>query len=463
MDDASVIEDGGPTSLGSSPSDDLLRALADTGGGDVERLVPGARLGRFRIEAILGRGGMGVVYAARDEELERDVAIKVLHERHVARAERRRRFLREAKAAAAVSHPNVAHILEVGEGPEGVYLVFEKVVGLTLRAHTRAKAPEGTLPFVEILEIGRAIARGLAAAHDAGIVHRDLKPDNVLVGAAGEIKILDFGLAKWSGPRATTEANDDDHVPSVLTVEGDILGSPGYMSPEQALGQPTSLPTDVFSLGVVLFELATGERPFTGSTPMETIVATTRDAAPDPCDARRSRPALPRAFGQLVQACLSKAPSGRPDVRAVEQGLARCLAERGTLAPERRLALVSGMVLAVGGAAALLVTVPPSPSRARSATADVALIGSAIAPSATSAVPVEMAPRPPISSAPLSFGAGTSEASPSLPAERRSVVEPPRAPTSAPRRTQATGAAVTAPPRAPLASSTSDPSFSERK
>ncbi|MBL9107647.1 MAG: serine/threonine protein kinase, partial [Myxococcales bacterium] len=286
-------------SLGSSPSDVFLRELADTGGVTGEALVPGAVLDRFVVRRLLGRGGMGVVYEARDERLGRDVAIKLLDARHVDRPERRKRFAREARAAAAVTHPNVARVLEVGDGDAGTYLVFELVPGPTLRA----LLAEGPLPVARCAEIGAALAGALAAAHEAGVVHRDLKPENVIVEGGVTPKILDFGLAKVSVPEGSGSGSD------VVTVEGHVLGSPGYMSPEQALGKPCGPASDVFSLGVVLFELATGKRPFSGTTAMEAIVSTTRDAAPDAC---ALRPELPRAFAALVASCLAKEPAARP-------------------------------------------------------------------------------------------------------------------------------------------------------
>jgi serine/threonine-protein kinase len=294
-----------------------LRELADTGGATSEPLVPGATLDRFVVRRMLGRGGMGVVYEARDERLGRDVAIKLLDSRHVDRPERRKRFAREARAAAAVTHPNVARVLEVGDGDTGTYLVFELVPGPTLRA----LLAEGPLPVARCAEIGAALAAALAAAHEAGVVHRDLKPENVIVEGGITPKILDFGLAKVSVPEGSGSGSD------VVTVEGHVLGSPGYMSPEQALGKPCGPASDVFSLGVVLFELLTGRRPFSGVTAMEAIVATTRDDAPD---ARDLRPDLPQAFAHIVASCLAKDPDARPTAKELEARLSAPLD-----APER--------------------------------------------------------------------------------------------------------------------------------
>lgn len=312
-------------------SDELLRRLARTGADELTtELVPGEAVDRFVVARVIGRGGMGVVYEARDERLGRAVALKVVSGHRAASPERKRRFLREAKAAAAVAHANVARLLEVGEHDASAYLVFEYVEGRTLRALLR----DGPVPFAEVVRIGRELSLGLAAAHSAGIVHRDVKPENVILDAAGIVKILDFGLAKWGAEGAPREASE------VLTAEGVVLGSPGYMSPEQALGKPTDAATDVFSLGVVLFELATGARPFHGVTAMEAIVSTTRDVVPDPRERRRS---LPRGFARLVRRCLDKRPERRPRVEEVVRELERLPLH----APRTSRLAVAGVVVVV--------------------------------------------------------------------------------------------------------------------
>ncbi len=327
--------------LDTGDSDSFLRELADTGGDTVlPELVPGEHVDRFVVHGVIGRGGMGVVYRAEDEELRRTVALKVLNGQHGARRDRQKRFLREAKAAAAVTHPNVARILEVGEHAKGTYLVFEYVDGCTLRSRIR----EGALPFSEVSRIGQELARGLAAAHAAGIVHRDMKPENVLLDASGTVKILDFGLAKWESVKTKTPLVSD-----VVTAEGHVLGSPGYMSPEQALGKPMGPATDTFSLGIVLFELATGERPFRGDTPMEAIVSATRDAVPDP---RNRQKGLPRAFARLVRRCLDKAPEKRPSAEDIANELARMPRDEGTT--RRRVATFGVGMFAMVGLVAIL-------------------------------------------------------------------------------------------------------------
>jgi len=218
-------------------------------------LVPGARLGPYRVVDLLGRGGMGVVYRAVDTRLSREVALKVLPG-SVAGDERRRRFLREARSAAAINHPNVATIYEVGEVDDHVFLAMELVEGETLRVRIAA----GALGIDEGARIAREIARGLAPAHAKGIVHRDLKPENVMLTALGDVKVLDFGLAKLRAPSGGTPDESLAHR-ETETREGAVMGTPAYMAPEQAMGAAVDARADVFALGIVLYEMVTGVRP----------------------------------------------------------------------------------------------------------------------------------------------------------------------------------------------------------
>ncbi|HQY63100.1 MAG: serine/threonine protein kinase [Myxococcales bacterium] len=375
-------------------SDELLRRLASTGVHErlTPELVPGEAVDRFVVVRVLGRGGMGVVYEARDERLGRAVALKVVSGHGAASPDRKRRFLREAKAAAAVAHANVARLLEVGEHDSSAYLVFEYVEGRTLRALLR----QGPVPFAEVVRIGRELALGLVAAHAAGVVHRDVKPENVILDATGMVKILDFGLAKWGEEGAPREVSE------VLTAEGVVLGSPGYMSPEQALGKPTDAATDVFSLGVVLFELATGERPFQGVTAMEAIVSTTRDVVPDPRGLRRS---IPGAFARLALRCLDKRPERRPRVEQVARELERLPLRRGPSAARLTVAgglalVVLGGTLGMGARAArhsspvVAVSEPPSPPALPAASPASAAEGPPVAPSTIAASDVAPAGPP---------------------------------------------------------------------
>ncbi|MBS2020648.1 MAG: protein kinase [Deltaproteobacteria bacterium] len=450
----SDLEETVGSDLRSTASDELLRELADTGSAPpIVELESGSRIDRFRIEGVIGRGGMGVVYDAHDERLDRRVALKVLHPHLVGHAERRTRFSREAKAAAAVDHPNVARILEVGDGESGAYLVFEKVEGRTLRSAVRA----GSLPIDRLVEMGVQIASGLASAHASGIVHRDLKPENIVLDAAGVVKILDFGLAKTSRDEDAVGAEGE-----VLTREGIVLGSPGYMSPEQALGKPTSRASDVFSLGVVLFELATGVRPFKGGTAMESIVATTRDRAPDPTTLRRD---LPRAFGRLVERCLAKDPEQRPSARDVADSLLACRdRERSPLARRGPWIALAGSIALLGGLALrrapaegpkpgdrvvsepnASVVVPPSPASVRSA-----------ALSATSEP--TLAPSALVTARAIASAAGPSRVEAS--SARGSAAGVPRGSTAA---TAMATAAAAPQPIAPSPSRSDEPSFAERK
>src|SRR5512139_3453214 len=218
-------------------------------------LEPGASLGPYVVVAPLGSGGMGEVYRARDERLGRDVAVKVLPAALAGDPERLRRFANEARAAAAISHPNVLAVYDV-ETAGTPYVVFELLEGETLREHLSG----GAVAPARAAEIAAQVARGLAAAHDKGIVHRDLKPDNVFLTRDGQVKILDFGLAR------VLEAPSGADLTAAPTLErtaaGTILGTSGYMSPEQVRGLPAEPRSDVFALGILLYEMLTGQRAF---------------------------------------------------------------------------------------------------------------------------------------------------------------------------------------------------------
>jgi serine/threonine-protein kinase len=320
MDDGPASERKG--GAGQAPEEGLLSTLDAAGPitpdpflAEVARIperasVPGAdpmprvgdALGHFVVLGELGRGGMGVVYVAEDSALRRKVALKVmpLHDD----AERRRRFQREARAAAALSHPGIATIYEVGEDRGRVFIAMELVRGETLRSRLEQR-PEAdrALPLEEALRVAHAIALPLARAHEAGVVHRDLKPENVVVAQDGAIKLLDFGLAKL-----TDATLPEPESGTATTQEGRILGTPGYMSPEQARGQPVDARSDVFSFGVMLYEMLTGRRPFTAASTMELFAALDRD---DPAPPSRENPRVPEALERVVLRCLAKAPAAR--------------------------------------------------------------------------------------------------------------------------------------------------------
>jgi dipeptidyl aminopeptidase/acylaminoacyl peptidase len=269
---------------------------------EASRLVPGARLGPYEIVALLDRGGMGEVYRARDVRLSRDVALKVLHADFAADAERVRRFEQEAKAAGALNHPNILAVYDTGESEGSPYIVTELLEGETLRE----RLGTGGLGVRRAVEYAAQVARGLAAAHERGIVHRDLKPENLFVTKDGLVKILDFGIAKLGrageeglGTRAETLSN---------TSPGTVLGTMGYMSPEQARGLAAGHRSDVFSLGAVLFEMLTGRRAFKGATPADTLSAILRE---DPTEGILTASELPAGLLRVVRRCLEKAPEDR--------------------------------------------------------------------------------------------------------------------------------------------------------
>jgi serine/threonine-protein kinase len=270
-----------------------------------ERADPAA-IAHFRILGRLGAGGMGVVYRAEDETLRRTVALKILPDTG-ADTETKQRFLREARSAAAITHPNVAMIHQVGEADGRLYIAMELVEGESLRA----RLGRGRIEPSAAIELAVQVARGLAAAHDKGIVHRDLKPENVMITPAGLVKLLDFGLAKAGAERAAPARAEDAlaRTETLVTAEaGRIMGTPEYMSPEQALGEWVDVRSDVFSFGVVLYEMLAGTRPFSGTTTGALLVAIARDPPPA---LRALAPEVEEATEAVVARCLAKAPPAR--------------------------------------------------------------------------------------------------------------------------------------------------------
>ncbi|HJW13063.1 MAG TPA: protein kinase [Thermoanaerobaculia bacterium] len=261
----------------------------------------GAKLGPYEILAPLGAGGMGEVYRARDGRLGRDVAVKVLPEKFTTDAEAVARFEREAFAVAALSHPNILSIFDFGQEGAVSFVVTELLEGETLRG----KLAAGPLPARKAADYAAQIARGLSAAHSRGVVHRDLKPENLFVTKDGFLKILDFGLA-----RRTTAGGDETNADTLvaLTEPGVVLGTVGYMSPEQVRGEATDARSDIFSFGAVLFEMLSGLRPFRRDSPAETLTAILRDEPPEmPEETRLASPALER----IARRCLEKNPESR--------------------------------------------------------------------------------------------------------------------------------------------------------
>ncbi len=261
----------------------------------------GRRIGPYVIVSQLGRGGMGEVFLAEDTKLERKVALKVLPAVFTKNPDRLRRFEREAKAASALNHPNILTIHEIGEDGGAHYIVSEFVEGETLRAIIK----RGGLAVSHATGIAIQIAGALSLAHEAGIIHRDIKPENVMVRPDGLVKILDFGLAKLTEqPASTVVADSQTAAPAPLSTEsGVVMGTVSYMSPEQARGQKVDHRTDIFSLGVMLYEMIAGCRPFAGAT-MSDEMAALLIAEPPPL--RKHRAETPAALERIVSKCLAK-------------------------------------------------------------------------------------------------------------------------------------------------------------
>ncbi|MDP9263560.1 MAG: serine/threonine protein kinase [Acidobacteriota bacterium] len=264
----------------------------------------GTVFGNYRIDDKLGEGGMGVVYRATDTELGRSVAIKtLLTDPHLDQEGLSARFLREAKAASRLQHPCIVTIHHFGVEGNTRYIVMEYVEGKTLKKIIGNEP----MPINSLLEIAIQVADGLAMAHEKGVIHRDMKAENIMVTPRGQVKILDFGLAKLNEPESHTASDDAETV--YKTQEGLAIGTVSHMSPEQALGRDVSDRSDVFSFGVVLYEMATGKMPFSGSSAQVTL-ARILDAEPQPVT--RLNPDLPPELDVLIRHCLSKNKNYRP-------------------------------------------------------------------------------------------------------------------------------------------------------
>ncbi len=260
-----------------------------------DALAPGSNIAHYRVVSQLGEGGMGTVYLADDTRLGRRVALKVLPARLAADPERMQRFVQEARLASALTHPNVAYIYEIGDqGKDGGlrFLAMEYVEGEPLSVRLN----RGPLPLSELLSIGAQVADALDDAHSKGIVHRDIKPSNLMITPRGYVKVLDFGLAKLEAPRTRDETQ-------LITNAGTVLGTVAYMSPEQALGRDLDHRTDLFSLGVVLYEMAAARLPFSGATVSETIA---RILNSQPEALARFNYDIPEGLDRVVRKCLEK-------------------------------------------------------------------------------------------------------------------------------------------------------------
>lgn len=264
----------------------------------------GQMLGRYEIVGLLGAGGMGEVYRARDHELDREVAVKILPEGAWEDTKRLERFEREAKIVAGLSHPNILPLFDFGREGQVVFIVSELLEGKTLREHLSAR--KKLLPLEDAIDIATAAAAGLGAAHANGIVHRDIKPENILLTKDRTLKILDFGVARQSPSDPGTGIPDVSE--STLTGPGTLIGTTGYMSPEQLRGQTVDARSDVFSLGCVVYEMITGERAFAGKTAADRMTAVLRTDPTPPSSIRNN---LPTAIDQIVSRCLAKDPNER--------------------------------------------------------------------------------------------------------------------------------------------------------
>lgn len=319
---------------------------ATQAGPEASALSPGARFGLYEILSLIGSGGMGEVYRARDTRLGRDVAIKVLPGKLSSNRERLDRFEQEARSASALNHPNIVTIYELGQVDSTHYIAMEMVEGKALREVLAS----GPIPIQEVIQIAAQVAEGLAKAHEAGIIHRDLKPGNLMITQDGLVKILDFGLAKLtvgSGPapapqtREHPEGASQEDMPTLAgpsTHPGMILGTIGYMSPEQACGRPLDSRSDQFSMGLVLYEMLTGKRAFHKCTEAETLAAILRDE-PEPIGVLN--PEAPAPLCWAVERCLAKEPEKRyastrdlaRDLAAIREGLSERPPERVEIHP----------------------------------------------------------------------------------------------------------------------------------
>jgi serine/threonine protein kinase len=320
--------------------------------------VPGQQLGQYRIEKKIGQGGMGAVYLATDVRLDRQVAVKVLTADLTADEERRQRFRQEATLAAALTHPNIATVHDIGEQDGATYMVMEYVRGEPLRE----LIGDEPLSVERTLDVAAGIAAGLARAHREGILHRDLKPDNVVLTTEGIPKILDFGLGKLigeSGPAPGAIVSEMETMTAegspYVTRAGQILGTLAYMSPEQVQGRPVDARTDVFSFGVLLYEMLAAERPFVGESNLDTVSAILRD---EPAPLGEAQQDVPRELQEILARCLAKEPHKRfPSGQELYEAIATL--KRRLETPEAGLGALlrrPGPLVAVGLLPALIVT-----------------------------------------------------------------------------------------------------------
>src|ERR1700690_4056492 len=267
-------------------------------------LTSGTKLGPYEIVALIGAGGMGEVYRARDTRLGREVALKILPEFFSRDADRLRRFEQEARGVAALNHPNILAIHDIGEHDGSPFIVSELLEGSTLRAELE----RGPLPPRKASDYAAQIAQGLAAAHDKSIIHRDLKPENIFLTKEGRVKILDFGLAKLAPNARGAKQSDGLTLTSSPTEAGMVMGTAGYMAPEQVRGSAVDSRTDIFAFGAVLYEMVSGERAFRRETPAETMTAILKEDPPELSEL--GQPVSP-GLERIGRRCLEKQPEQR--------------------------------------------------------------------------------------------------------------------------------------------------------
>ncbi|MBK8811185.1 MAG: serine/threonine-protein kinase [Acidobacteria bacterium] len=296
-----LAADSGVDSLIDSSPKSLVRDAfsAQAAESDDAESVIGSEIDQYRIVSLIGEGGMGKVYLARDGQLERNVAVKFLSERFASDRLRRERFFREAKSASALNHPNILTVHEIGEFRNTFFIVTEFVRGETLKDRLKSETP----PIGTAIDIATQIASALAAAHEAGIVHRDIKPDNVMIREDRLVKVLDFGIAKLDPAIAGATDSEAETRVEAATTPGMIIGTPQYMSPEQARGQRVDARSDIFSFGVVLFEMLTGKAPFKGTTNIDTIGSILKD---EPEAISTLVPEVSRDLERIVEKALRK-------------------------------------------------------------------------------------------------------------------------------------------------------------
>src|SRR3954451_8606386 len=320
-------------------------------------LAPGSKLGPYEILAGLDAGGMGEGYRAHDPRLGREVAFKILPVDSAGDSERMRRFEQEARATAALNHPNILAVFDIGSQDDSPYIVSELLEGETLRARLIG----GPLPVRKAVDYALQIVRGLATTHDHGILHRDLKPENIFITRDGHVKILDFGLAKLTMPEQGASGLSAEATLDSVTSRGVLLGTLGYMSPEQCRGAVVDARSDLFSFGAVLYEMLSGRRAFRGDTMADTISSILKEDPPGLSATGRD---VPQMLERIVHHCLEKDPAARfqsaRDIAFALESLstaasAPMLAGAAQKSRTWLVPLLSGVIVVLAVAAALLL------------------------------------------------------------------------------------------------------------